>query len=99
LSSLISATFNRTERLQCEGQAYAIEKLTLTAGKAAEISAFAELSAKQQKQPVRFCSDPIGLEAGMWKIKSEGINGEPTALLACRQLLVFALCFSQPVEL
>jgi hypothetical protein len=58
--SSISATFDRTEKVQCEGQAYAIEKLTLTTGKAAEFSAFAELSAKQQKQSVWFCTDPIG---------------------------------------
>jgi hypothetical protein len=47
MSSLIAATFYRTERLQCEGHAYALEKLTLTAGKTAEFSAIAELSAKQ----------------------------------------------------
>jgi hypothetical protein len=53
MSSLIAATFDRTERLQCEGHAYAIEKLILTTEKAAEFSAIAELSAKQQEQPVR----------------------------------------------
>jgi hypothetical protein len=54
MSSLIAATFDRTERLQCAGQVYAIEKLILTTEKAAEFSAIAEFSAKQQEQPVRY---------------------------------------------
>ena len=47
MSSAISAPFDRTETAQCEGQAYVIEKLTLAIEKAAEFSAFAEVSAKQ----------------------------------------------------
>ena len=53
LSSAIAATFDRTEKVQCEGQAYALEKLILAIEKAAEFSAFAELSAKQQEQPIQ----------------------------------------------
>jgi len=46
-SSLISAACTCTKKLQCAGQAYAIEKLIPAREKAAEFSAFAENSAKQ----------------------------------------------------
>jgi hypothetical protein len=45
--SPIAVTFDCTEKMQGAGHMYTIEKLTLAAGKTAEFSEIAELSAKQ----------------------------------------------------
>jgi hypothetical protein len=64
MSSLIAATFDRTDILQCEGHAYAIEKLILAMEKTAELSAIAELSARRSS---RFGCAPIRLGGGRYK--------------------------------